>query len=197
MNSYIIKTFADLSKSQQRQAAIVFVDGFYLYLKALTKDRDKLIRLFMDTFSPEHVLVCLHHEEVVGVVGYATQQGRVHLYDRKVMIRELGWLRGSVMFMLMDRSQTLAAEQCYIESLTTAEDARGKGVATALINHILHAVHKKEFILEVFDTNYEAIRLYERLGFEVYHSKAKRFFRKKAGYQACHSMRKHHISMQS
>lgn len=59
-------------------------------------------------------------------------------------------------------------ETAYIECVATSEDARGKGVCTALFKHVMQELSYREYVLDVADTNMNAIRLYKKLGFEEF-----------------------------
>jgi ribosomal protein S18 acetylase RimI-like enzyme len=52
-----------------------------------------------------------------------------------------------------------------IEFVATLSKYYGKGVASGLINEIIKQTEYSEYTLEVADTNYNAIRLYKKLGF--------------------------------
>lgn len=57
----------------------------------------------------------------------------------------------------------------YVEALAVAEDARGRGIGTALLEAAIDEATRRgasAVVLEVVDTNPAARRLYERLGFE-------------------------------
>ena len=53
----------------------------------------------------------------------------------------------------------------YIEYVATSEAARGKGVCTALFQHVMQELPYNEYILDVADTKENAYRLYKKLGF--------------------------------
>lgn len=188
MESYTVKSFAQLNEEEKKQATEVFVEGFFPQLKLLSKDREKLVRLFQPTFSQDQVFGCVYRSRIVGIVGYSTTTGRAQTYQRENFIKELGWFKGRLIYKMLSRELEsvlqLRDKQCYIESLATAENMRGKGVATALISYLLVHLDDYEHMLEVADTNQSAIQIYERLGFEVDKIKPLRLFRWMAGYNA-------------
>jgi ribosomal protein S18 acetylase RimI-like enzyme len=63
----------------------------------------------------------------------------------------------------------LADEAASIEFVGTASRFQGKGVATALITHLLALPQYREYVLEaVSDINTPALNLYRKLGFVEY-----------------------------
>jgi predicted GNAT family acetyltransferase len=56
-----------------------------------------------------------------------------------------------------------------ISAVCTHPDARGKGLAAALTLDVAHAIRAtgSEAFLHVLDSNEHAVRLYQKLGFEV------------------------------
>jgi GNAT superfamily N-acetyltransferase len=76
---------------------------------------------------------------------------------------------------LFHRSTTAIAPNCYLQDLFTAEDARGKGVARALINAVYDRAKlagAARVYWQTHETNVTAMQLYdkvaERSGFVVY-----------------------------
>ena len=56
-------------------------------------------------------------------------------------------------------------ETGYIECVATTTKARGKGVSTALMQHVKEELPYKRYVLEVTDSNQVALSLYQKLGF--------------------------------
>ena len=76
---------------------------------------------------------------------------------------------------LFHRSTITIEPSCYLQDLFTTEDARGKGIARALINTVYEnakAAGCKRLYWQTHETNDTAIQLYnkvaERSGFIVY-----------------------------
>jgi ribosomal protein S18 acetylase RimI-like enzyme len=77
-----------------------------------------------------------------------------------------------------------------IDFIATLPEFRGQGVASELINHICSLPQYREFlILNVVDTNIQAVRLYERLGFTEFR-RVEKHYPKRVGINAYLSFRK-------
>jgi GNAT superfamily N-acetyltransferase len=101
---------------------------------------------FFDAYEPMHALVAESDARLIGLTHY--------LYHRS----------------------TIAVEPtCYLQDLFTNEQARGKGVGTALINEVYARARlagSKRVYWQTHETNATAMRLYDqvaaRSGFLVY-----------------------------
>lgn len=179
----IIQRLAELDDRYLKQAANVYVDGFYKELSYLSEDRAKLARAFMSSFVKEQFFVALYNDRVVGIAAYSTEWQDAQKLDKRVMRREFGMVRGwLVATALNDMSVKIAKRQCLIENVTTDKEFRGRGIANQLLTYIISLQEYEEYTLEVADTNTRAVKLYEKLGFKVIKKAKQRFFRKRAGY---------------
>ena len=101
---------------------------------------------FFDAYEPVHALVAESDGKLVGLTHY-----------------------------LFHRSTTAIAPNCYLQDLFTAEGARGRGVARALINAVYDRAKlagSPRVYWQTHETNVTAMQLYdkvaERSGFIVY-----------------------------
>ena len=75
---------------------------------------------------------------------------------------------GSLVFNCEYRNFTIPNKRIYISHLHVKPECRGQGIGTLLCNHIFDYCKKKgysEISLAVLFSNYNAMRLYHRLGF--------------------------------
>ena len=163
------------------QLSGVFVEGFYPWLKHFSKDKDRLKAVFAHVFNLEKYFVAVDGKEIAAMA--ALTQGRSPIaLDRKVFVKELGFVRGSFAYFMLSRNMvrngypfTLSPKTGSIEFVATAPDFRNQGLAKGLLGFIMAKNHYTAYVLEVADTNISAVKLYESLGFrEIKRVKAPR-----------------------
>lgn len=165
------------------QAVILFVEGFMLEIVALMKiDTEMLVDALKHSFLADHYYAALSGDKVLGILAVSTNQSRSHRFDFKILREKIGPLKGWLVYRILRKELQkpieLQANQCYIESVTTAKEARGQGVASQLIRYLFANLNYEHFVLEVVDTNENARLLYERLGFAVFDRKKASWFEK-------------------
>jgi len=188
MNIEVINA-EDLSINPRPEMSKVFVEGWYNDLKKLCKDKNKLQRAFEHIFKLEDFYVTLIDKKIMAFVAICDRvdERRVIHFDKKIMQKHLGFFRGSIATYMLTKVLIkkkypfqIPAGTGVIELVATLPEARGKGLAGRTIDHVINASDYQEYILEVIDTNHDAIKLYERLGFEE-------FTRAKSPYPPKHS----------
>lgn len=153
----------------------IFVEGFHQWLKFFSKDKAKLTRAFAHMFNLDVYYVAMDGADVAGIT--ACTDGKtacVHL-EKQPLRKHLGFLMGTVTYHILKKQ---FEEKPYpfeitkgmgtIEFVATSPKYRGKGVATAIISHIVSSTPYTEYVLEVADTNTNAVKLYEKLDFSEF-----------------------------
>ena len=180
----VFRNLAELSRIHLRQAVEIFAASFYEPLSFISPRIEVIADILEHTFVPEHHYVALLDGNVVGVVSFSTARGRSHTFSRDRMVEKLGLFRGSIAFFrlrgVLERPLELSDTQCYIDSVATDTAFRGMGISTELQRYLLRKLPYKEYLLEVAETNFKAIRMYEELGFTVGERRAQRSFWKPA-----------------
>lgn len=168
---YEIKKLSELNSSQVEQAIALFVDGFYyIYKKAISKDKALLQQLFIDAFDCDMVFVCLHEKRIVGFLGLGNRIKRCVALNKETFKRLLGKFRGTMIYLqmggMLHEITVHGTDEGYIDYITTDSDYRGKGIATKLIKYVCDTLPYKSYTLDVLSKNNAAKRLYEHLGFD-------------------------------
>jgi len=164
------------SPEQLAQAAAVYYEAFAHKLDGLefnSRPPEQAIRILIESIQPEMGCYALRDGHVVGVAGMQYGGRRFYVVPWRVWRREFGLGGGLwrwLWFRLGQRFVHPAADALRVDGIGVAATARGLGVGTqlmaALDAHAL-AAGLRAVELEVVDTNPEAQRLYERLGFVV------------------------------
>ncbi|MEV0698721.1 GNAT family N-acetyltransferase [Saccharopolyspora sp. NPDC050389] len=189
-----VKRGNELGEEYRTAIAEVYIDGFGEHLEYFSKDRRKLVAAF------EHMLVLdLFHVALVdgrpAAIAACTDGVQLSTrHDVRVLRRHLGLLKGTVAdvgFRREFKKPWAQAEPgtASIEFVATGSAHRGRGVATALLQHMLAFPQFSTYVLEdIADTNAPALHLYEKLGFRE-SKRTKVRHTKRTGINAYISMR--------
>lgn len=163
---------SDYGPAAKAQLGRIFVDGFYQWLRYISKDKNKLSNVFRHMFNLEFFHVAVIDGEIAGMASCTDGTAPAVTLDCREFRTHLGSLRGTIAYRL---SKRVLEEMSYpfemekdmglIEYVATSEKHRGKGVAAALLSHIAGTDAYGTYVLEVADTNSVAVRLYEKLGY--------------------------------
>lgn len=150
-------------------------------------------RFIARVLRPGHALVVRDaHGEIIGVAGFKTHEGALAEGGLWDMMRIYGPLRGAFrlsLLSLMERDEENI--RFLIDGIFVAEEARGLGAGTALIEALGHEALARgfhELRLDVMETNGRARALYERRGFTVSHRRGPGIGGRLFGYGATLAM---------
>lgn len=152
------------------QAARLYDAAFGAKLSVAISDGPARLALLAAAFDPSHALVARVGGELVGIAGFQSATGSLTSGITFAQLRHhLGLFRAlwaALILALYERPSTPG--QLLMDGISVSPNARGRGVGTALLNHLIDfATHQgyQTIRLDVIDTNPGARRLYERLGF--------------------------------
>jgi GNAT superfamily N-acetyltransferase len=155
-------------------AARIFYDAFPLKVERLMifpRSREQGLRIIEASIVPPTTLGAVADGELRGVCAYQDRDAPSMALTYRALRAEFGpwaaaWRAG---MNLPDVWSNPALGTRRIEAVAVAGSARGKGVGSALLQEV-EALARRDgmeaLALEVVDTNPDAMRLYERLGFE-------------------------------
>lgn len=178
MSSFSVVRLSDLHPVPRLEVARLFVEAYQhdLPLCKTPQRQERWACALASSFVPEQVYVAVEDGEVLGMAACSFGAHRaIHLQARD-MRRHLGLLRGTILHAIMGpmfrKKLPWPDSTEYIEAVATAERARGRGVASAILER-LHSLPFEASMLDVGDANVGAKRLYERLGYrEAYRERA-------------------------
>jgi len=164
----------DLPAQHAAAAATIYADAFASKMTAfLGSDRPRMEALFADSFQPQHTILALEADQVLGVLGM--HDGTTGFLEPTITImnRHYGW---SGIFRLLGLgllSSKHPKDSLHVESIAVSAAARGKGIGSQLLAHAeAHAINNgfRAMSLEVIGKNPRARALYERIGYQVIHT---------------------------
>ncbi|WP_098746234.1 GNAT family N-acetyltransferase [Paenibacillus sp. EZ-K15] len=176
MCSITIRRMADYERDVRDEVAEVFVDGYYNELSYFTQDRSTLKKAFRSFFSPEVFYVAEVQGIMIGILACSHHGQRAMLVELAPLQEAFGDKTGELAYNVMKNEFNPALpyddETGYIECVATTTKARGKGVSTALMKHVMEELPYKRYVLEVTDSNQVALSLYQKLGFREFERKS-------------------------
>ncbi len=170
-----IKRASEIGESARKKISDIFVGGFIQWLQYFSKDAEKLSRAFAHMFVLDAFYVAVIDGEIAGIAACTDGKTPPVRLLASELRRHLGLIRGSIAGTVLKSELEnhpypfeLEAGTGSVEFVATGEGHRGKGVASAIITHIIGNTGYSAYVLEVADTNTPAVRLYEKLGFREF-----------------------------
>lgn len=163
-------------ESQRRRAAEIFYDAFSTKLEPVVGSRRQAVEMISRALQPDRVIAAVVHGELVGLVGLAYGGREMVRFTWSNLAREFGWLRAAPKALAArfafgsPRKSRRSERDMSIEGIAVDSSMRGRGIGTSLMDAVFEFARVKGFDnvrLDVVDTNPDARRLYERLGFEA------------------------------
>ena len=179
---YKILKLSELNEVQVRQATAICVEGLYNIFSMISKDKELLTELFMDSFDYDMCYSYLYDEEAVGFIGLGNSLKRA-VANMKLETFERLFDKRKAKYMFPSISEGMAVprvkseREVEIDYFATIPHLRGKGIGKQLILYIFDNLHYESCTLDVYSKNLKAIKLYERLGFKQISAKSEWWLR--------------------
>ncbi len=163
----IVPGFPDEARDE---VARLFWNAFSNKLGPLLHPERRALDFIGSALRPEFAYCALDETGgILGVVGFKTERGGLVSAGFRDVVRAYGWAGALWRAPLLDLlERPLAPGQLLLDGIFVADHARGQGVGTALIAHVIAEAGARgctEVGLDVIDTNPRAEALYRRLGF--------------------------------
>lgn len=170
-----VKRADELGESARARISDIFAEGFIQWLGYFSRDAAKLSRAFAHMFILEAFYVASVDGEIAGIAACTDGMSPPIRLKTGPLIRHLGPVRGAIAAVVLKKELEnhrypfpIEPGCGSVEFVATGGKYRGKGVASAVIGHILSVTPYSSYVLEVADTNESAVRLYQRLGFREF-----------------------------
>lgn len=156
-------------ENQRVEVAKILYDTFEDKFRIFFRNRSKFIAFASNCLRDDRTLVAFKDGVTVGAAGLEWE-GKNFLdasFQQTVEVYGLGALRVGLLDILFLFTKP-AKNELLIDSLAVSEDERGKGIGSKLLGSVIEYARSNGFDrirLEVVETNHNARRLYERIGF--------------------------------
>jgi ribosomal protein S18 acetylase RimI-like enzyme len=184
----------ELGEEYRRRITEVYVRSFAEDFVAFSRDTGRLADAFEHMLLLDRFYIALVDGEPAGLASLTEGDQTLFAPQWREIRRQLGLARGLLCYIVVrnwfmrpyDGARPGLAE---IGFVATEPAYQGRGVATALLRHLLSLPEYREYVLEdIKDTNAPALGLYAKLGFTVYKRRKVRFARR-AGFTELVSMK--------
>ena len=151
------------------QAAEILYQAFARKLTPLVGSRERGVAILEMILQPKLIIAALRQDRLVGVAGLHVG-GRSFVRARlPAFVDVFGWPGGLLRFALFPLiAQRGREDEVLVAALAVHSSMRGKGIGTRLLCAVFDYARANGYskvALEVVDTNPDARRLYERMGF--------------------------------
>ena len=161
-----------IDAAHHEKAAALYWQAFGGKLGVVLGPERKAIAFIKSVLSPEHGISAVDDDgRLVGVVGFKTVKGALVDGGFHDMRRIYGFVGATWRSGLLAALERDVENDCFLmDGIFVAEDARGQGIGTALLDAICAEGRRRGYShirLDVIDSNTRARALYENYGFEV------------------------------
>ncbi|GGM53744.1 hypothetical protein GCM10011608_43310 [Micromonospora sonchi] len=190
----VVERGDELGEGYRRRITEVYVRSFAADFVAFSRDTGKLADAFEHMLLLERFYIALVDGEPAGLASLTEGDQTLFAPRWPEIRRHLGLVRGLLGYAVIRRwfmrtSDGARPGLAEIGFVATEPVHQGRGVATALLRHLLALPGYREYVLEdIKDTNTPALGLYAKLGFTVYKRRKVRFARR-AGFTELVSMK--------
>ena len=172
----------------RREVAEIVYEAFRQKLVLIIGSPEQGVAILEKAIDPTLAIIAVCQGQPVGVAGLQYDGRNFISPQRSEFVRQFGALSGTARFVLFKLFvQAYYQKDMYIDILAVSPAMRGKGVGTRLLEAVFQTAGEKGFksvSLEVVDTNPDARRLYERVGFVARRTYPYPYLRGIAGFSA-------------
>jgi len=165
-----IQTAVGIAGHDRHRAAQIYDEAFGAKLGIAVKNKDHRVALLRNGFQLSCAVTALEGEYLVGLAGFCTKNHSLTGgITYRSILKEMGFFKGQKAAIILGLFERKAKEgELLMDGIAVSEEHRGKGIGTALFDALMEYAKSHDYQrirLDVIDTNPDARRLYERLGF--------------------------------
>jgi len=176
-----------------KRVAQLYDIAFGEKLALAVPDHVDRIKLLSNSMQLQYSIGAFDELQLVGLAGYSTSDGSLTGgIDYRGLLSELGWIKGNRAAAVLGLYERKArTDELLMDGIVVDPDYRGNGIGSKLFADLIElatAAHYSSIRLDVVDTNTDAKRLYERLGFQAERTVRFEFLRDLLGFGASTTM---------
>lgn len=165
-----VRIISGVCVDHREEAAKLFWQAFSGKLSLGLGPEPKALAFVQQVLDPDHAISALDEKgSLIGVAGFKTANGAFIGGGLRDMTEVYGLVSGSVRALVLSiLERELTSGTLLMDGIFVNENARGKGVGTALLGAIKRKAEELDcdaVRLDVIDINLRARALYEREGF--------------------------------
>ena len=184
-----IKKALDFNGNVREKISGLFADAFGKDLSFFSKDKNTLEKAFAHMFALEYFYIAVIDNEIAAMAVCIDSAHFCIKHNPKILIRHLGIIKGIAASMVFTHyfnkypkyPLKLGEKTASIEFVAARTAYRKRGAASSVIKYLLTLPEYDTYVLEVADTNTDALALYRKLGFREICRKPLRFGKKYSG----------------
>ncbi|MGO2520853.1 MAG: GNAT family N-acetyltransferase [Microbacterium sp.] len=180
----VVRRGNELGEEYRRRITEIYVRSFADDFVAFSRDTATLADAFEHMLLLERFYIALVDGEPAGLASLTVGDQVLFAPHWRELRRHLGLVRGLLAYVVIRRWFMRPAGEARpgrgeIGFVATEPAYQGRGVATALLRHLMALPGYHEYVLEdIKDTNAPALAVYAKLGFTVYKRRRVRFARR-------------------
>ena len=184
MNSIIIRRAIE---DDRFKISLVIANGFEKDFVLLSKDTDKIANALQNGICIDKFYVAVFQDKIIGVTACTDCDGRAIDVDKKAYRKYFGLVKGAIAAVVLKeelmKPLNYPKTTGFMECVAVDTNYRGKGIAGTMLNYIFENSKYSEYILDVTDTNTNAIHCYKKIRFKEF-ERIKEKYGKQKGFNA-------------
>lgn len=178
---------------QKQRAAELFDQAFGAKLAVAIADEEKRKSIFAESFFLDFAFTATSDHTLIGLAGFSTSEGSLTRgLTYKKLLSHLGFLKGNRAALILSFFERKArASELLMDGIVVDEKYRGQGIGSLLFDALFQFAQDQNYRtirLDVIDTNPDAKRLYQKLGFVEEKAERFEFLRSTLGFGASTTM---------
>ena len=156
-----------ISENQKRKAAEIIYEALGTKLEPIFGSKEKGISLFSKYLCNERIIVALEDDTIMGVMGIQYKGKDFIDISFWKLLRAVKWKILTFLFVNLVYFSSVKPDEILVSVLAVDSTARGKGVGSALMTHIIDFARSHQcnrVYLYVVDIDKEAKVFYEKIG---------------------------------